>query len=462
MDRWAAWDSTWLRVLLIILTVSAMWTIVLFALEPGSDFAEVFLLPAFAFIGMVALPIGTYALMGNRRLLMLFGVLYIFFSAAVWRNRDFSDTSLDFQVLIQLAFWAYGGLLGFLHLPVIAKKMNDYLVITVLVMMAVIVVSPFWSPNFTYSMFSAALNVMFLLFALTLVYKLEERELVWVMTFATLMLVVPSLAMSPFQNSFAEVTGEGTGAEDRLRGMTGHPIGLALVCSILMLCSVAIFINNWGSRVLPIAFFAMAVATIALTQSRTPLVGALFACMAVPAYRFRILGRASGLIFILIGILAVTVIVSGLEYIIPEDFLANFSRSGEVREILSLTGRGEIWNFTLGKIAERPLLGWGVGSGADVILPNYTDPTMNIMHAHNALLHFTLSTGVIGGMLLATVFCMMLYRSFKYGSVFTSTLVVMLMVAGITEAVYMNNRPNMMTFFLYAAVGLCTLAVPKP
>lgn len=461
MDRWAGWDSNWLRVVLILLTLGALWAILLSALVPDSAFVDLFVAPAIAFMAMVALPIITVAVSNNKRLLMAFTAFYIFVSVAVWRNRDFSDTSLDLQILLQFAFWSYGALLGILNLPIILNRANDFLVLTVLAMLALVVVSPLWSPTMSYSAMSAALNVMFFLFAFTVAHKLTEREMVWVITFACLLVVVPSLAMSPFRYSFAEVTGEGTAALDRLRGVTGHPIALAVMCAVLMICSVSIFYNRWGSRIFPLVFMGFAIATILLTQSRMPLVAALFACLAVPAYRLRVLGPASGPIFILFAILALVTAVSGLEYIVPAEILASLSRSGEAKEILSLTGRSLIWEFAVSKIAERPVLGWGVGSGAAVILPDFPDPTMNVMHSHNAILHFTLSTGVVGGMLMVTAFAIMVYRSFKYGSMFASTLVVMLLVAGVTEAVYANNRPNMTTFFLYAAIGICAQLGPK-
>ena len=460
VDRWSGWDSQWFRVVLILLTLGAFWVIGLALFIPDSGLVDILVAPALAFVAMVLLPLVTLAISNNNNLLKIFAVLYIFFSVAVWRNRDFSDNSVDLQLLLQFGFWAYGGLLGLINLPLILRNLNSFLMMAVVAMLLMICGSVLWSPSFAYSAMSATLSVCFFLFAFTLAQKLSEKEMVWVITYACLLVVVPSLAMSPFQSSFAEVTGEGTAAIDRLRGMTGHPIALALMCGVLMLCSTAIFINRWGSRIFPIVFVAIAIPTALLTQSRMPLVAALFASMAVPAYRLKVFGRASGLIFFFMAVLTVIVIVSGLQYIVPADVLAMLSRTGEVEEILSFTGRSEIWSFVLSKIAERPAFGWGVGSGAWIILPNYTDPTMNIMHAHNAILHFTFSTGLVGGLLLVTVLAIMVYRSFKYGSVFTSTFVVMLLIAGITEAVYANNRPNMMTFFFYAAIGMCARLGP--
>lgn len=462
VDRWGGWDSGWFRVVLILITLAAFWVIGLSVLIPDSGLVDVLVAPSLAFVAMVLLPLITLAISNNKRLLKLFAILYIVMSTIVWRNRDFSDTSVDLQLLIQFAFWGYGGLLGMLNLPLILRNMKSFFMVTVAAMLTLVLLSSLWSPTFAYSAMSAGLNICFFLFAFSLAQKLEEREIVWVITIAALIVVIPSLAMSPFQNSFAEVTGEGTGAEDRLRGMTGHPIGLALICSVLILCSVTIFYNRWGSRIFPLLFIAMAVATIWLTQSRMPLVGALFASIAVPAYRMNIFGRASGPIFVLMGVMVGIVAASGLEFFIPKDVLSMLSRTGEAQEILSFTGRSEIWGFVLSRIAERPAFGWGVGTGEYVILPNFTDPTMNIMHAHNAVLHFTFSTGLTGGMLLVMVLAMMVYRSFKYGSIFSSTLVVMLLLAGLTEAVYANNRPNMMTFFLYTAIGLCARLGPEP
>ncbi len=73
----------------------------------------------------------------------------------------------------------------------------------------------------------------------------------------------------------------------------------------------------------------------------------------------------------------------------------------------SLWHRLEIWSFVGGRIAERPLLGWGLDSsraipGGDTPIPEGYPGQMSLpLHPHNAPLQFWLELGVPGALLFA-------------------------------------------------------------
>jgi O-antigen ligase len=93
--------------------------------------------------------------------------------------------------------------------------------------------------------------------------------------------------------------------------------------------------------------------------------------------------------------------------------LANFAslRQDAAAFKISVWHRLEIWSFVGGKIAEKPMLGWGLDSsraipGGDVIVPGsllYLHETWLPLHPHDAALQLWLELGVPGAILLAAL-----------------------------------------------------------
>jgi len=68
-------------------------------------------------------------------------------------------------------------------------------------------------------------------------------------------------------------------------------------------------------------------------------------------------------------------------------------------QLLSLTGRVDLWETALDLIAQKPILGWGYVSGSRIALLSafryWAAP-----HAHNAFLEILLNLGIIGTLAL--------------------------------------------------------------
>jgi hypothetical protein len=72
---------------------------------------------------------------------------------------------------------------------------------------------------------------------------------------------------------------------------------------------------------------------------------------------------------------------------------------GTAREILTLTGRAEIWEVVWTKIKEKPLFGWGF-NGTEELISSSFDPSFagTPVNAHNAFLQTILSLGLLGSL----------------------------------------------------------------
>lgn len=84
---------------------------------------------------------------------------------------------------------------------------------------------------------------------------------------------------------------------------------------------------------------------------------------------------------------------------------------------VSLTGRVPMWQGLIPVALERPLLGHGAGAAFggffspvhEVLIQNQWNPT----HAHNALLHLWLETGIVGALLFLIIYVRAVSRAIK-------------------------------------------------
>ena len=211
-----------------------------------------------------------------------------------------------------------------------------------------------------------------LLFAMAMVSQLSVKDILIGLTIGYSMIVLPSLAISPFAVSFAPVNADSLGEADRLRGFANHPVSLAAVCAMLMVCCAALMYYMPKRRPILIGIIILALATLMLSQSRMALVAVL-----ISGFIFWPRVRPGASWLIPIGVLAATAITLttasiGLENILPNELVKLVSRSGNVNELLTLTGRSVIWDFTLHQIAEAPILGHGHNSSEPIFLERFT------------------------------------------------------------------------------------------
>ena len=134
---------------------------------------------------------------------------------------------------------------------------------------------------------------------------------------------------------------------------------------------------------LPLLMFALL--TLFLTDSRTA------ACAAIGAGMIIVLRKIDHASVYLLGYLAVVAVVFWIAFAPPEvtRIFSTFSRSGDAEEIVTLTGRTDLWRFALGKLAESPVFGYGYGGSRFVIADHY----WTTHHAHNVVLNTMLGTG---------------------------------------------------------------------
>ena len=114
------------------------------------------------------------------------------------------------------------------------------------------------------------------------------------------------------------------------------------------------------------------------------------------------------------------------------------TKTGDVEEVTTLTGRTEIWKFAWEESLKSPLFGYGAGC-TPVKMAGVSG------HAHNILLQPTISIGFPGGILFAAILFWNVYCAFKYHLPMLQMTTVFILMLGIAETPLFNPLPESVT-----------------
>lgn len=189
----------------------------------------------------------------------------------------------------------------------------------------------------------------------------------------------------------------------RLRGITGtaNSLGpLMAVGCILALMMLRTETVKWARRFHAVMLLLF-VSLLVLTNSRSSILG-LIVAYAVS----RVLGGGWGPIRFLLAaiasaVAALVMFYPGLQELVLSLAAELFSRSGNVQELTSLTGRKAIWEASWRLIGEAPWFGYGLSSVMIILPKAHADQWGNtVATAHNSLLESLLTVGWLGTLLL--------------------------------------------------------------
>lgn len=121
----------------------------------------------------------------------------------------------------------------------------------------------------------------------------------------------------------------------------------------------------------------------------------------------------------LVRIVMMAVLLMGVVMAVPAAKLAQDLLEGSGKPVASsFLHRTEIWKFTAARIAEKPIMGWGFDSGRAIpnkgAISKYqgNDPLKSIipMHPHNWFLHVLLELGIVGMVLMMSLWLWLLHQ----------------------------------------------------
>jgi O-antigen ligase len=396
-------------------------------------------LPLIILSGVIFLWIMASASTGSRAALVCYFALVVFITDAAFRQRAL-DGPVDWQSALKLAVWLCAGLIGYFQMRPLRDVLGWPPAAWLLAYVVVWLISSVYSPTPAYTLGYGVALLSLYAFASALVRKLSEAEILWalvVTSSAFLLIGLIAYYELPELGAYQEVTSGGVVL--RFSGISGHP-NLVGVLSTIQLGAIFLL---WYARqcrtAVAISLAAIGFVTLIASDSRTALIELVLASASV-------LLRGSPLV--LGGVLLATGL--GLFVDFGSSFhmeLGQFSRSGDPDEVLSLTGRVAIWEFSLQKILESPIVGWG-GNSSLVLLTQH----QLVGSTHNALLSMLLSVGLIGTLPIMVVLVRLGIDFVRRPAPFRDFFFVASLVSGLTESYVLGAVPTVATlmFFLTA------------
>jgi O-antigen ligase len=192
--------------------------------------------------------------------------------------------------------------------------------------------------------------------------------------------------------------------------------------------------------------------SLLLTNSRSSIAMVVALWAAVYLLRWR---RLYLLIF------GISVLLLGAVVAIPagDEVLKLVSRSGDVGEITSMTGRSTIWHAIPALVETRPWTGYGYASSIVVLPEHEREVGFLTTHAHNLALQLLLTTGWVGlGLFSLTILTTGLRLAF-FADRTGLVMLAFVILNGLTESSAFCTLANICTVAFAIAV---TLPPEKP
>lgn len=235
------------------------------------------------------------------------------------------------------------------------------------------------------------------------------------------------------------------GNTERWSGLSDSPTSLARTGTfVVVLSALVIGQRRWG--LIPYAAIVLGLGNVLLSQSRVTLLISLLALgigivRSVPAVRQSIVAAGLTAVALVGAVASWTRIVEVA------------TRSNPDTNLTELNGRISVWSEALPLIADRPILGYGVGSGTKIWAEQVVDGSLiwNAVHSHQQFLEVALGVGVVGLVLYLGALAFTWRGEKGSAKVVSRSLVATVVAVGLTEANL--EVESLLVFLLGVAVG---------
>ena len=204
----------------------------------------------------------------------------------------------------------------------------------------------------------------------------------------------------------------------RLAGLASHPVTLGLLAQLALLCLLAQpYRRVWLNRIA----WALGLAVLFLAQSKSSWISFVVCatCIAVVRGSSTFSRRVTDPLRPEVGVLSVTLFMTALLVMTLmlmfgdiSNKLSSFFDSAEGAQLISLTGRDQIWAIAFDEWQRNPLFGygptlWDATFRLSIGLPNAT-------HAHNQFMDTLSRSGTVGATALLIYAVVLLSLSIRY------------------------------------------------
>jgi len=381
----------------------------------------------------------------------------VFINAADFRGDTGADEfSVHWQIILRLAICLAAGLYGMACLfPRTAREFFIWPGILATATVAINFLTLPMSVDVTYSLAALASLTGVLLFIPAAIRTLGARTFLLTALFGLVLFIVASWVaylFVPQVGVFAEQVTETTVIE-RMGGLA-HPNELGLLAALAALLALGLYTKQQVSGVFTLLVVLLAIVTLVTCYSRTAMVAGCIG--AVVVLRNHMLSRGNIVVF-LFGFAVITLLILAalgtgkLDWQI-EDLAAKLTKSGSTSELMTGTGRTEIWPAAIEFIQQRPLTGYGYCT-ARFVMEDHS------YHGHNMVLNAMLYSGIFNGFIVVGTILVLLAGVIFMPCSEIDGCVMCLVVAGLVDGVLPAPSPAGATFLWFSCLFWRQLSV---
>lgn len=254
----------------------------------------------------------------------------------------------------------------------------------------------------------------------------SNRPLFWVLSSA-FGLIVGQVALQMTGGGVTYVTTSGV---QRFGGWLHPDLASFVAAIVIVVCIFFALPRGAGPILLAGAAAVMAGVVMAGSRGRMGFVALVAMVVTLIFTDRRADTRTAWRKWVLVGAIATICLAAGSE-------LSHWFVRNDATEILSATGRTELWGFSFDLAMENPFVGWGPGQLRGGPLAQRLSAAGFSGHSHNAFLESLVTGGFIGGAFWLAAMGSLLRRVFgtdgEHAGLFRA-LSVGLLIAGITES----------------------------
>jgi O-antigen ligase len=375
----------------------------------------------------------------------------VFMIDTTFRVRDYSDKGIDFQIALKIAIWITILVVSLIQAPRWLPQMLHPTNIPVLMFLGWLFFTATVSSIPEYSAVAAFSICAYILFCAAIFASLERADIFAVMVLSMTVLSAVSIVVYftiPELGRFIYWLNEQRYTSARMSGIAGsaNNMGRLAAFGLVLIILYAREFQRMHRWFVPISSLILGVALL-MTNSRGCIAMVVALWAAVYLFRWRRL-------HLLVLCLSVLLLGGIVAIYAGDEGLKLMSRSGDIKEVTSITGRSTIWQAIPGLVETRPWTGHGYASSIVFLPLHEREVGFYAPHAHNLGLQLLLTTGWVGLILfciaLVTVGARLVYFADRTGLVMYAFVIL----NGITETSAFSTFANICTVAFAIAVTL--------
>ncbi len=363
-------------------------------------------------------------------------------------------SSFTFQNLIRLAFLALSlvvGAWGWWHREKVRLLLSSLPGLFILALAGWHFVTVPMALDPTKAFVSAFSFVAIVMITTAMLAEFGFRKFVLATLFGALLYVLVSIGLylvAPEMATFKEVMNRIVTVE-RFGGLS-HPNILGKYAVLMLILTIGCIADGYINWKWVVPILVLAAGVLVASKSRTPIIAGTAAALMImlPLLRMRgtYLAIAAGC---LIGILGYMTIESSLGFdFVLEKIISKGTKTGSADEVTTVTGRTDIWQYSLARSVERPIFGWGAAS-TPIVMEDMSG------HSHNIILHPILAIGFPGGMMVIMLILLNFVTAIRLNSAVVRGCLIFLVVIGLVESPLLGSFPDALT-----CIWLATTLLP--